>query len=127
MHHKLEGRVQNTVSLSTIEVKHMAIVEASKEVLWFRGLVETFSIIQDSVRVYCDNQSAIHLAKDHRYHKKMKQIDVRYHKIRQCVMDDKVIDLVNISKKKNSTDMMTKIIPAEKFRASLNFIKVLQR
>ena len=54
-------------------------------------------------------------------------INVRYHKIRQWVMDVKVIDLVKISTKKNLTDMITKIIPVEKFRASLNFIKVLQR
>jgi len=42
-------------------------------------------------------------------------------------MDDKVIDLVKISTKKNPTDLMTKTIPVEKSRASLNFIKVLQR
>jgi len=87
----------------------------------------TFSIIYDSVRIHCDSQSAIHLAKDRRYHKRMKYNDVRYHKIRQWVVDDKVIDLVKISTKKNPVDMMTKTIWVEKFRASLNFIKVLQR
>ena len=100
-----------------IETEYMIVVEASKEVLWLRGLVETFSIIQDSVQVHCDSQSAIHLAKDHKYHKRMKHIDVRYHKIRQWVVDDKVIDLVKVSMKKNPTDMMTKTIPMEKFRA----------
>ena len=74
-----------------------------------------------------NSQSAIHLTKDHRYHKRTKHIDVRYHKIRQWVVDDKVIDLVKFSTKKNPADMMTKTIPVEKFRASLNFIKVLQR
>ena len=66
----------------------------------------------------------IHLAKDHRYHKQTKLIDVRYHKIRQWVVDDKVINLVKISTKKNLADMMTKTIPVEKFRTSLNFIKI---
>ena len=75
-----------------------------------RGLVETFSIIQDSVRVHCDSQSVIHLAKDHRYHKRKKHIDVRKHKIRQWVVDDKVIDLIKISTKKNPADMMMKTI-----------------
>jgi len=42
-------------------------------------------------------------------------------------VDDKVIDFIKISTKKNPTDMMTKTIPVEKFRASLNFIRVLQR
>jgi len=41
-------------------------------------------------------------------------------------VDDKVIDLVKISTKKNPADMMTKTIPV-KFRASLNFIKIIQR
>ena len=42
-------------------------------------------------------------------------------------MDVKVIDLVKISTKKNPADMMMKTIPVEKFRVSLNFVKVLQR
>jgi len=41
----------------------MLAVEASKEALWLRGLVETFGIIKDSIQVYCDSQSAIHLTK----------------------------------------------------------------
>jgi len=123
----LNAELQDTIALLTIEAEYMDIVEASKEALWLRELVETFSIIQDSIRVHCDSQSAIHLAKDHRYHKRMKHIDVRYHTIRQWVVDDKVIDLVKISTKKNPGDIMTKTIPMEKFRASLNFIKVLQK
>ena len=105
----------------------MVAVEASKEALWLKGLVGTFGIIQDSVRVHCDSQSAIHLAKDHRFHKRTKHIDVRYHRLRQWVSDDKVIVLEKISTKENPADMMTKTIPVEKFRASLDFLHVLQR
>ena len=89
-------------------------------------IVETFDIIQDSVRIYCYSQKAIHLAKDHMYHKRTKHIDMRYHKIRQWVMDDKLIDIVKISMK-NPANIMTKTILVEKFRASLNFIKIFQR
>jgi len=64
-----KAELQDTIALSTIEAEYMAAVEASKEALWLRGLVETFSTIQDSVRVHCDSQSAIHLAKDHMHHK----------------------------------------------------------
>jgi len=109
------------------EPEYMAAVKASKKALWLRGLIETFSIIQDSVRVHCDSQSEFHLAKDHIYHKRTKHIDVRYHKIRQWVINDKVIDLVKISMKKNLVDIMTKTILVEKFRISLNFTKVHQR
>ena len=64
------------------KAEHIAAIEVLKEALWFRGLVETFRIIQDSVQIHCDSQSAIHLAKDPRYHKRTKHIDVRHHKIR---------------------------------------------
>jgi len=119
--------LQDTVALSPTEIEYMTAVEASKEASWLRGLVETFSIIEDLVWVHCDSQSVIHLVKNHIYYKLMKHIAVRYHKIRQWVMDDKVIDLVKISTKKNPVDMMMKTIPVEKFKASLKFIKILQR
>ena len=124
MSHKLEAELQDTIALSTREAGYMAAVESSKEALWLRGLIETFSIIQDSVRVHCDNQSAIRLTKDHRYYKRMKYIDMRYHKIRQWVVNDKMVNLVKIITKKDPADMITKTISVEKFRASLNFIKV---
>ena len=79
----------------------MAAVEPFKKALWLRGLVEIFSIIRDLVQVHCDSQSAIDLAKDHMYHKRTKHIDAKYHKICPWVVDDKVIDLVKISTKKN--------------------------
>ena len=116
---------QDTIALSMTEAEYMVTVKVLKEALWLRGLVEIFSIIQYSARVHCDSQSAIHLAKDHRYHKRIKHINVRYHKIRQWIVDDKVIDLVKISTKKNPADMMTRTILVDKFRASLNFIKAL--
>jgi len=74
--------LQDTIALSTTEAEYMAAVEVSKEALWLRKLVEMFSIIHHSVRIHCDSYSAIHLAKDHMYHKRTKHIDVRSHKIR---------------------------------------------
>ena len=61
-------KLQDTEALSITEVEYIAPVEVSKEALWLRRLIEIFSIMQDSVRVHCNNQSIIHLAKDHMYH-----------------------------------------------------------
>ena len=46
-----KAKLQDTVALSTTETEYIAAIEASKEALWLRELVETFSIIQDSVWV----------------------------------------------------------------------------
>jgi len=40
-----KAELQNIIALSMIKVEYMTAVEASKEALWLRGLVETFSII----------------------------------------------------------------------------------
>jgi len=111
--------LQDTVTLSTTEAGYIVTVEASKEALWLKELVETFGIIHDSIQVHCDSQD---LAKDQMYHKRIKHINVRYHKIRQWIADDKMNDLVKINTKKNPAYMMTKIVPVEKFRSSLYFI-----
>jgi len=50
-----KAELQDTIALSPTEMEYMGAVEASKEALWLRGLVETFNIIQDSVRVHCDS------------------------------------------------------------------------
>ena len=51
----LKAELQDTVTLSTIESEYMAVVEASKKVLWLRGLISTFNIVQDLVQVHCDS------------------------------------------------------------------------
>ena len=101
------AELQDTAALLTIETEYMAVVDVSKEALQLRGLVEMFDIIQDPIQVHYDSQNVINLAKDHRYLKQMEYIDVRYHKIRQWVMDDKMIDLVKINTKKNLADIVT--------------------
>ena len=121
-----KAELQDTVALLTTEAEYMVVVEASKEALWLKGLVGTFGIIQVSVRVHCDSQSAIHLAKDHRFHKRTKHIDMRYHRVRQWLSNDKVIVLEKISMKGNPTDLMMKTIQVKKFRLSLDFLHVIQ-
>jgi len=45
----LEGRVARYNCSFSIEAEYIVAVEVSKEALWLRRLIETFSIIQDSV------------------------------------------------------------------------------
>jgi len=49
-----KAELQDTVALSMKEAEYMVTVKVLKEALWLRGLVETFGIIQDLVRVHCD-------------------------------------------------------------------------
>ena len=63
----------------------MAATKAIKEVIWLLGLTDDLDIGQDQVHVMCDSQSAIHLAKNQVYHSRTKNIDVRFHFVREII------------------------------------------
>ena len=70
------------MALSITEAEFMALTEATKEALWLQGLVGEFGIEPQTVSIFSDNQSAIYLAKNQRYHERTKHIDVWLHFIR---------------------------------------------
>lgn len=61
-----------------------------KEALWVRGMVEEHKISQSFVSMFCDDQSTIHLYKNHAYHERIKHIDKRMYWIRDIIENDKV-------------------------------------
>jgi hypothetical protein len=78
------------VALSTIEVEYMATTHASKEAVWLQILCLGIGLVQQAVRIECDSQSAIFLAKNLSYHSKTKHIDVQYHIMRDMIEEKKV-------------------------------------
>ena len=74
-----------------------------------------------------DNQGAIALAKNPVFHKRTKQIQIRYHFVRDAV-DDKVIDEDFCPGKKMVADILTKPIPRvqfEHFRSQLGLKSIM--
>ena len=45
-----------------------AVIDAGKEIIWMKEIVGELGIWQAEFRLYCDNQSVIHLAKNAAYH-----------------------------------------------------------
>jgi hypothetical protein len=79
------------VALSTVEVEYMAATHASMEAVWLQRLCSSIGLVQQTVRLDCDSQSAILLAKNPAYHSNTKHIDVQYHFVRDMVEDKKVL------------------------------------
>ena len=60
-----------------------------------------------------DNQGAIYLAKDDKFHQRTKHIDIRYHFIRQHV-ENGDITLVYCATENMTADILTKALPSMK-------------
>jgi len=109
-----QSKLQKCVALSTTEAEYIAATEAFKEILWMKNFLFELGHEQEKYVLRCDSQSAIHLAKNSTFHSRSKHIDVRYHWIRD-VMEDKLLQLEKVHTDENWSDMMTKVIPTQKF------------
>ena len=81
------SKIQDIFPLSTTEVEYSAPSHACKEEIFPRGLLREIGRLHNSVPIFCDNQSAIHLATNPIYHSKTKHIDVKYHFVRQAICE----------------------------------------
>ncbi|KAL3623658.1 hypothetical protein CASFOL_032474 [Castilleja foliolosa] len=118
-----KSRLQKVVALSSTEAEYMAATEAVKEAIWLRGFVNELLNVDEIITVHCDNQSALHLAKNPIFHERSKHIDVRLHFIREVVSRNEVL-LEKIRTDENPADMLTKVLPTVKFKYCLETIQV---
>jgi len=104
-----KSKKQSIVALSTTEAEYMAATHASMEAVWLQRLCSSMGLVQGAIRIDCDSQSAIFLAKNPAYHSKTKHIDVQYHFVRDMIEDRKVL-LVKVDTLKNTVDALTKFV-----------------
>eukprot|EP00253_Pinus_taeda_P009578 PITA_09578 len=108
------SKKQSVVALSTTEVEYMVATHVSKEAVWLQRLRLSMGLVQGGIRIDCDSQSAILLAKNLTYHSKTKHIDFQYHFVRDMIEEKKVL-LVKVDTLKNTADALTKSVSSEKF------------
>ncbi|KAE8706002.1 hypothetical protein F3Y22_tig00110410pilonHSYRG00039 [Hibiscus syriacus] len=98
--------------------------EAVKEAIWLQGLLGELGMEQKHIKVHCDSQSAIHLAKNQVYHARTKHIDVRYHFVREILEEGGVI-IQKIRTTKNPANMLTKVVTVVKFKHCLDLVNIV--
>jgi len=116
---------QKSTALSSCEAEYMAASEAGKEAVWLRRLYqsdlgyEDVSVITHGdlsekeyhgakpLTIFEDNQGCIQLSRNPVSAKTSKHIAIRYHFIRERVMDG-TLKLAKIDTKLNTADILTK-------------------
>ena len=91
------------------------MTEAFKEAIWLHGLINDLGISQEHIRVFCESQSTICLAKNSIHHALTKHIDVWFHFVREILNEE------NILLEKINT---TKVVLGVKFQHCLVLIKI---
>lgn len=115
--------LQPIVALSTTESEYMALNEAAKEALWLKGFCEDLNYDQGAVKVNCDSQSAIFLAKNGGYHERTKHIHTKFNFIRDVIANGSV-SVVKVHTTVNLADILTKSVPGKTLEKALVSIKV---
>jgi hypothetical protein len=109
------SRKQSIVALSTAEAEYVAAAHSTKEALWLRQFLDEFSKVVDGpIRLNCDNQAAIALSKDNKFHSRTKHISIRHHFIREAVENGQ-ITVHYVPSNENVTDIFTKALPRPRF------------
>ena len=109
------SRKQSIIALSTAEAEYVAAAHSTKESLWFREFLGEFSdVVKGPIKLNCDNQAAIALSKDNKFHARTKHISIRYHFIREAVENDQIA-LQYVPSNENVADVFTKALPRPKF------------
>ena len=74
------SKMQATVAKSTTEAGYIALSQATQEAVWLCCLLFDLGYSTDlPASIYEDNQGAIELSKNPKFHNRTKHIDVAYH------------------------------------------------
>jgi hypothetical protein len=111
-------KLQKVVALSTTETKYVVATEASKEIIWLQRFTKELGKKQENSRLYCDNESSIHLENNSAFHLNYKNINLKHHFIRS-ILEYGHLKLESIHTSQNPTDNLTKGVTREKLSSYL--------
>ncbi|KAI3669723.1 hypothetical protein L6452_41087 [Arctium lappa] len=118
------SKKQNSVSTSTAEAEYVAAGSCCAQVLWMRNQLLDYDLQLSKIPIYCDSTSAIAIANNPVLHSKTKHIEIRYHFIRDHVMNDD-IELHFIPTDYQLADLFTKPLDETRFNFLISELDTL--
>jgi len=104
------------VALSSTEAEYIALCEGSKIISWARQFLMELGYPQlEPTQIFEDNMSAIHMVNNGNDKGRTKHIDIRYHFIRQLLLEKQII-INYLDTHHMRADMLTKALQKNKFR-----------
>eukprot|EP00253_Pinus_taeda_P014490 PITA_14490 len=109
------SKKQSSISLSTAEAEYVATASCCTQLLWMMQTLQDIQITcTPPISILCDNTSVINISKNPVMHSKTKHIPMKYHFLREQVLEQKV-KLEYVPSKEQVVDIFTKPLPKETF------------
>nr|KYP66280.1 Retrovirus-related Pol polyprotein from transposon TNT 1-94 [Cajanus cajan] len=88
---------------------------ATSELIWIKSLLSSLGLPHTiPMQLFCDSQSAIHIATNPVFHERTKHIELDCHFVRDHILD-KTISTQHIRTNSQPADIMTKALPSKQF------------
>jgi hypothetical protein len=119
------SKKQQTVSRSSSEAEYRSLSFAACELQWLLYLLHDLQITCTKPAVlYCDNESAIHIASNPVFHERTKHFEIDCHFVRDRVQQG-AFKLLPISTKSQLADFFTKALPPKSFNTFISKLSLL--
>jgi hypothetical protein len=116
---------QLTVSRSSSEAEYRALASASCELQWLLYLLRDLHVQCSKPPVlFCDNQSALHIAANPVFHERTKHLDIDCHIVREKLQAG-ILKLLPVSSQDQLADFFTKPLLPQPFGVLLSKLGLL--
>ncbi|KAK2996036.1 hypothetical protein RJ640_002196 [Escallonia rubra] len=121
------SKKQQSVAQSSAEAEYVSAAIATSQAIWLRRIFHDFGQTQErKTELFCDNKSAIAMAKNPVFHSRTRHIALKYHFIREAIEDGE-IELEFCRSKEQVADIFTKALPRERFEELRQALGVQQQ
>ncbi|KAA3472466.1 disease resistance protein TAO1-like [Gossypium australe] len=108
-------RNQSLVAQSTAEAEYVVAAAAVNQAIWLRKIMTDLNLeLNGATRIYCDNKSAIAIAKNPVFHWRTNHFNIKLHIIREMEQAEEV-ELVHCNPKDQTSDILTKALNKLRF------------
>ncbi|KAD5318304.1 hypothetical protein E3N88_18250 [Mikania micrantha] len=105
---------QTSVSTSTCDAEYIAAAGCCSQIISIQQQLRDYGLHFSNTPIYVNNTAAIAVTKNPVQHSKTKQIDIKYHFIRDC-FEKKLINVVKIHTDHQKADLFTKAFDKPRF------------
>ncbi|XP_019092930.1 PREDICTED: uncharacterized protein LOC109129333 [Camelina sativa] len=116
---------QKTVSMSSTEAQYRAMAYITKELIWLKIVLHDLGVSHtQSMRLYCDSKSAIHIATNPVFHERTKHIENDCHFVRDEIQS-RNLHLVHVQSNAQLADIFTKPLGRSSFQTFCDNLGIL--